>query len=115
MRTTLPEIWHIVVTENNYKDVNTWFKSKSGSSTVKNYVCGYYCYITNKTVPILGHTQKRNLSTSSATLNYSFGEEITYKEFKVLVLKQEIKLPKDMSHEKYLKKFITEINKKYNE
>ena len=76
----LPELWHIIITPENYKILSKYFLNKLPHAIL--YTKGIMgIYRENR----LGHTQG-NIKGS----DYDFGNEITLEQFKKYVLKEEI-------------------------
>lgn len=76
MKTELPKLWHVVVTKESQKELEIW----RGVSLPINKIVGVYNKGGGK-----GHNPYGKIKGDS----YDFGEEITFEEFKVLVLKKQ--------------------------
>ena len=80
MRTELPKRWHVLVKEDNKKILSEWI----GVSLQIGKITGI-CSDINEFNNGKGHNPYGDIKGCS----YDFGEEITFEEFKVLVLKEQ--------------------------
>lgn len=82
---TLPKNWHVVVTEENQKEVSEWrFK------TSEKICLGYIAGVVYK-VPQDRYEKGHNPGDLIKKPNYDFGQEITTEQFRKYVLKKEEK------------------------
>ncbi len=87
---TLPEIWYTVITNENYNTLNKWFKANASTDTIDLY--GYKIGL----LSIVGKYKQNNIITVGMSSkptgnNWTFGNEITFEQFKKYVLKTEEK------------------------
>ena len=80
MRNELPKLWHVVVTQENREILSKWRDVKLNT----NQITGV-CYHNGEK----GHNPLHDIKDKDPNFSYNFGEEITFEEFKVLVLKEQ--------------------------
>lgn len=81
MKTQLPKIWYIIITENNKSIIKKWWDENGFGDRVWNYKA-YYGYNSDIKEPI----SKDKYSKPN------YAEEITFKEFECLVLNKSIEI-----------------------
>ncbi len=106
MRTELPKLWHIVVDNDNYKALMYWrFHDTSINLNIIEEEAKLY--IDKRIIGVCGPMGEKghNPKMSIKGTTYDFGEEITYQEFRELVLIQNVKEDLD-----YLKELLIKLN-----
>jgi superoxide dismutase len=73
--------WYIKITDKNYDILSKWFKSKTNYELYKKGICGVY---KKKNEYYVGHTCGEIEGDT-----FTFGNEITFEQFKKYVLKEE--------------------------
>ena len=87
MRTELPLLWHVVVDKDNYKALINW---RFEGLNIKE---GKEQFVGKRIIGVCGSDGQKghNPILRIKGKSYDFGVEITYEEFRELVLTQEIK------------------------
>ena len=85
MLTELPENWYVVVTAENEETLLKWLPNSSKYNTP--YIIGLYSWKHELSKKVKGQTHLANLAKD--TKSYTFGKEISFEDFKRLVLKEE--------------------------
>lgn len=80
----LPKNWHVVVTKENQHVLSGWRGTSEGYLVPVNNIVGM-------TMGDKGHNGRNEIKDTSVPCVYDFGQEITFKQFKKYVLKEEIK------------------------